>query len=139
MSKQRRSPSAAIQTSAEASSKTAFELQFTQDAAVEIKALDGSVRNQLRKALEKKLAVDPGGYGFPLRGVLAGYWKHRFGNHRVIYWINSERHLVVICAVGVRKEGDASDIYRQFERSARTGRLAKQLATVLSNLLPLKS
>lgn len=115
-----------------------FELRYTGDAAADIKALDGSVRNQLRKVLEKKLALDPEGYGLPLRGSLAGYWKHQFGNHRVIYRIYPEHRVVVVCAVGVRKQGDAEDIYRQLESVARTGRLAEQLASVLSNLLPSK-
>jgi len=116
----------------------AFELRYTPDAAADIKGLDGSVRNQLRKVLEKKLAVDPEGYGLPLRGSLAGYFKHQFGNHRVVYRIYSEHHVVVVCAVGVRKQGDAEDIYRQLESLARTGRLAEHLAAVLRNLLPPK-
>jgi hypothetical protein len=40
--------------------------------------------------------------------------------------------------VGVRKQGDAEDIYRQLESMAKTGRLAGQLASVLKNLLPQK-
>jgi len=120
------------------SSKSLFELRYTSDAAQDIKALDASVRNQLRKVLEKKLAIDPEGYGLPLRGSLAGYWKHQFGNHRVVYRIYVQRHMVVVCSVGVRKQGDAEDIYRQLESVAKTGRLAEQLAAVLRNLLPSK-
>ena len=105
---------------------------------MDINYLDGSVRNQLRKALEKKLAIDPEGYGLPLRGALANYWKHEFGNHRVIYGIYSERKIVVVCAVGVRKQGDAEDIYRQLESVAKTGRLAEQLALALKTLAPKK-
>jgi mRNA-degrading endonuclease RelE of RelBE toxin-antitoxin system len=119
-------------------SKSPFELRYTSDAAQDIKALDGSVRNQLRKVLEKKLAADPEGYGLPLRGPLAGYWKHQFGNHRVVYRIYPQHHVVVVCSVGVRKQGDAEDIYRQLESVAKTGRLAEQLAAVLRNLLPSK-
>ena len=116
----------------------AFELRYTPDAAADIKRLDGSVRKQLRRVLEKKLAVDPEGYGLPLRGSLAGFWKHQFGNHRVVYRIYGEPRVVVVCAVGVRKQGDAEDIYRQLESVARAGRLAGQLAAVLKNLLPPK-
>jgi mRNA interferase RelE/StbE len=118
--------------------KPPFELRYTSGAATDVKGLDGSVRSQLRKVLEKKLAVDPEGYGLPLRGSLAGYWKHQFGNHRVIYRIYPQHHVVVICAVGVRKQGDAEDVYRQLETLTRTGRLAEQLASVLKNLLPSK-
>lgn len=118
--------------------KPSFELRYTEDAAADIRALDGSLRKQLRKVLEKKLAVEPEGYGLPLRGALAGYWKHQFGNHRVIYRIYPEHRVVVVCAVGVRKQGDAEDVYRQLESVARTGHLAERLASVLRNLLPPK-
>ncbi len=138
MSKGRKQPSPAVPVSEEVRSKTPFDLRYTPDAASDIKALDGSVRNQLRKVLEKKLTVDPEGYGLPLRGSLAGYWKHQFGNHRVVYRIYPQHHVVVVCSVGVRKQGDAEDIYRQLESVAKTGRLAEQLASVLRNLLPPK-
>jgi len=135
MSKGRKQPSPPAPRSEETRPKPPFELRYTSDAAADIRALDGSVRNQLRKVLEKKLAVEPEGYGLPLRGSLAGYWKHQFSNHRVIYRIYPERNVVVVCAVGVRKQGDAEDIYRQLESVAKTGRLAEQLASVLRNLL----
>lgn len=113
-----------------------FELRYTKDAATDIRALDGSVRQQLRRVLEKKLAVDPEGYGLPLRGPLANFWKHRFGNHRIVYRIYFEHRVIVICAIGVRKQGDAEDVYRQLETIIKTGRLAEQLAGVIKNLLP---
>lgn len=113
-----------------------FELRYTADAGADIRGLDGSVRKQLRKVLEKKLAVDPEAYGLPLRDPLTNYWKHEFGNHRVIYRIYAAHHMVVVCAVGVRKQGDVADVYRQLESVAQTGRLAEQLASVLKNLLP---
>jgi len=100
--------------------------------------LDGSVRKQLRKVLEKKLAVDPEGYGLPLRGLLAGYWKHEFATHRIIYRICHENRTVAGCAVGPGKQGDAKDIYRQLAAVVRTGRLAAQVASVLGNILPKK-
>ncbi len=135
MSKGGKQPSPSAPTPDETRSKAPFELRYTPDAASDIKSLDGSVRKQLRKVLEKKLAVDPEGYGLPLRSSLVGYWKHQFGNHRVVYRIYPEHHVVVVCAVGVRKQGDAEDIYRQLESVAQTGRIAEQLAFVLKNLL----
>jgi mRNA-degrading endonuclease RelE of RelBE toxin-antitoxin system len=136
MSKGRKQPSPSSPSAEEARPKPSFEFRYTSHAAADIKNLDGSVRNQLRKVLQKKLAIDPEGYGLPLRGSLASYWKHQFGNHRVVYRIYPEHHVVVVCAVGVRKQGDAQDIYRQLESVAQTGRLAEQLASVLKNLLP---
>ncbi|HEV2386923.1 MAG TPA: type II toxin-antitoxin system RelE/ParE family toxin [Candidatus Acidoferrales bacterium] len=138
MSKGPKRPPASVSSPQEARSKLLFGLKYTPDAAADIKPLDSSMRNQLRKVLEKKLAVDPEGCRLPLRGSLAGYWKHQFGNHRVVYRIDPEHHVVVVCAVGVRKQGDAEDIYRQLESVAKTGRFAEQLASVLKNLLPSK-
>ncbi len=128
--------SSAPPSAAETPSKPSFELRFTTDAAADIQALDGSVRKQLRKVLEKKLAANPEGYGLPLRGVLANYWKHEFGNHRIVYRIYLERRVVAVCAVGVRKQGDAEDIYRKLAAVAETGRLAEQIAAVLRKLVP---
>ncbi len=136
MNKRRKRSSFLASLPGVASSKLPYELRYAPDAAAEIGALDGSVRNQLRKVLEKKLAVDPESYGLALSGSLAGYWKHQFAQHRVIYRIYREHRVVVVCSVGVRKQGDAEDIYRQLESIAKTGRLADQLTTVLKNLLP---
>jgi len=138
MTKRQKRPSSPPSVVERARPKARFELRYTPDAAADIKGLDGSVRNQLRKVLEKKLAVDPEGHGLPLRGPLAGYWKHEFGNHRTIYRIYPQHHAVVECAVGVRKQGDVENIYRQLESVAKTGRLAEQLASVVKNLLPQK-
>ena len=138
MSKGRKRASPPTPSAHESYSKSPFELRYTLDAAAEIRSLDGSVRNQLRKVLEKKLAVDPEGYGLPLRGSLAGYWKHQFSNHRILYRIYSSDRLVVVCAVGARKQGDAEDIYRRLESIVKTGRLAEQLASVVRNLFPKK-
>jgi hypothetical protein len=44
--------------------------------------------------------------------------------------------VVAVCAVGVRKQGDAEDIYRKLAAVAETGRLAEQIAAVIKKLLP---
>jgi mRNA-degrading endonuclease RelE of RelBE toxin-antitoxin system len=115
---------------------TSFELRYTEDAAADVQKLDGSVKKQLRKVLEKKLAMDPEGYGLSLRAPLAGYWKHEFASHRIVYRIYRDHGIVAICAVGPRKHGDTEDIYNQLTAVAETGRLAGQLASVLKKMIP---
>jgi mRNA-degrading endonuclease RelE of RelBE toxin-antitoxin system len=117
---------------------SSFDLRYTPDAAAEIDQLDGSVKHQLKKVLLKKIAVNPEGYGLPLRSPLTNYWKHEFGDHRVIYRIYPERAIVAICAVGPRKAGDVEDVYKQLSKVAETGRLAGQVASVLSNIISKK-
>jgi len=136
MSKRRKDRGPALGPSESGAATPAFELRYTPDAATDIKNLDGSIRKQLRKVLEKKLATDPEGYGLPLRGALTNYWKHEFGNHRIVYRIYTAQRVVAVCAVGVRKHGDVEDIYRQLEAVAKTGRLAEQLAAVMKKLVP---
>lgn len=135
MSKRRRDREVAHDSSESGAATPRFELRYTADAAADIKGVDGSVRKQLRKVLEKKLAIDPEGYGLPLRGTLTNYWKHEFGNHRIVYRIYPAQRVVAVCAVGVRKQGDVEDIYRQLESVAKTGRLAEQLAAVVKKLV----
>ena len=133
--KQRKDRRVTLAASESGSATPVFELRYTPDAATDIKNLDGSIRKQLRKVLEKKLAIDPEAYGLPLRGALTNYWKHEFGNHRIVYRIYPAQRVVAVCAVGVRKHGDVEDIYRQLESVAKTGRLAEQLAAVIKKLV----
>ena len=100
MSKRRKDRRPAIAHSEPGIAIPAFELRYTSDAAADIKHLDGSIRKQLRKVLEKKLAIDPEGYGLPLRGALMNYWKHEFGNHRIVYRIYPAQRVVAVCASG---------------------------------------
>ena len=137
MSKGRKQPSSSSPAarSDEHQAASPFELRYTDDAAGDIQKLDGSLKNRLRKVLEKKLAVNPEGYELPLRRPFAGYWKHEFADHRVIYRIYPDPPTVVVCAVGPRKAGDAEDIYKQLTAVANTGRLAEQMAAVLNKFL----
>ena len=116
-----------------------YEIRFTEDAGAETRKLDGSVRQRFRKALEKKIAIKPDEYGTPLRAPFEGYWKHEFASHRVVYRIYQERRLVVVCAVGPRKEGDVADIYRKLEAAEKLGKLAQQAREALERYLPRKS
>ena len=115
-----------------------YSIAFTGDAFGDVRTLDGSIRNKLKKVLTKKLAMDPQGYGLPLRSPLNLYWKHEFAAHRVIYRIYEERQLVVVCAIGPRKQGDVADVYNQFQALAQTGKVAQQIADVLDSLAPAK-
>jgi mRNA-degrading endonuclease RelE of RelBE toxin-antitoxin system len=132
------SPASAAARSEKPQAAGPFGLGYTEDAAADIKKLDGSVKQHLRKVLEKKLAIDPEGYGLPLRAPLAGYWKHEFATHRIVYRIYKVQRLIAVCAVGPRKQGDAEDIYKQLSAVAETGRLAGQVAAALKKLLPEK-
>ncbi|MHB8653417.1 MAG: type II toxin-antitoxin system RelE family toxin [Terriglobia bacterium] len=111
-----------------------YEVKFTDDAMTDVQSLDGSIKKRLRKVLDEKIAFEPEQFGTPLRASLSGYWKHEFASHRVIYRIYPERKLVVVCAVGARKGLHKTDVYRQIEFVAKTGRLAEQILAVIKSL-----
>jgi mRNA-degrading endonuclease RelE of RelBE toxin-antitoxin system len=136
MSKKSKTPTAGRAGTPQAASS--FALRYTPDAAAEIDQLDGSVKHQFKKVLLKKIAVNPEGYGLPLRSPLTNFWKHEFGDHRVIYRIYPEHGVVAVCAVRPRKSGDAEDVYKQLCKVAESGRLAGQVASVLSNIISKK-
>ena len=111
-----------------------YRILLTSDAKADVASLDGSIKKQLRKVLEKKLAVAPTEYGEALRGILTGYWSHHFATHRVIYRIYDDKRLVVVCAVGLRQGVHKSDVYQRIETVAKTGRVAEQIREVLQRL-----
>ena len=113
----------------------AFEIKFTLDGLKDVQSLDGSIKRKLKNTLNKKLASDPLGYGTPLRATLVNYYKHEFATHRIIYRVYAARNLVVICAVGPRKNSDVQDVYDQFSKIVGSGRVAAQIQVVLQNIL----
>jgi mRNA-degrading endonuclease RelE of RelBE toxin-antitoxin system len=113
-----------------------YSIAFTEGAFQDVRALDASIKSKLKKVLTKKLAGDPQGYGLPLRAPLSQFWKHEFATHRMIYRIYEDERLVVICAVGPRRQRDAADVYRQFQALAQAGKMAQQIAEVLGILAP---
>ena len=70
-----------------------FHPEVKDDAAVLSKAM----RERIKNAIETRLTTDPSRYGKPLRGTLAGYWKLRVGDWRVVYAIRNNE--VVVFAI----------------------------------------
>ena len=67
-----------------------FHPAVKDDAAVIAKA----VRERIRSAIATRLTTEPALYGKPLRGTLAGYWKLRVGDWRVVYAIRDNEVIV---------------------------------------------
>jgi len=70
-----------------------FHPEVKDDAA----ALSKTMRERIKNAIETRLTTDPSRYGKPLRGTLAGYWKLRVGDWRVVYAIRNNE--VVVFAI----------------------------------------
>jgi len=70
-----------------------FHPAVKDDAA----AIAKDVRERIRSAIDSRLTTEPTLYGKPLRGTLAGYWKLRVGDWRVVYSIRGSE--VIIFAI----------------------------------------
>ena len=65
--------------------------------------LSHEIREVIRKAIEKKLTVNPVAFGKPLKYSLKGYRRLRVGDYRVIYKIDEDKVIVIIVEIDHRK------------------------------------
>lgn len=84
--------------------KTKYVIEYDPDIEQKLLNLTKSVREIIRKAIEKKLTVDPITFGKPLRFSLKGYRRLRVGDYRVIYKIIEDKVLVIIIDIDHRKD-----------------------------------
>ncbi|MBT4791508.1 MAG: type II toxin-antitoxin system RelE/ParE family toxin [Halobacteriovoraceae bacterium] len=70
----------------------------------QIPKLSLPVRNRIKKAIEKKLAIDPIAFGKPLRYSLKGLRRIRVDDYRIIYKVDEEEFKLVIVKIAHRKE-----------------------------------
>jgi mRNA interferase RelE/StbE len=81
---------------------------------------DRRIQAQIRNRIDG-LARDPERQGKALKGELAGLRSLRAvgQRYRIIYRVDRGRVLVMVVAVGLRKEGDRGDIYRLTQKLVR--------------------
>ncbi len=73
-----------------------------------------AIREIIRKAIEKKLTVDPITFGKPLKYSLNGYRRLRVGDYRVIYKVDEDKVIVIIVDIDHRKDVYDSIIMQEF-------------------------
>ena len=104
----------------------AWRIVLTVTAREQLAAItDRRVRQAIARRIDR-LAHDPERQGKPLLGDLAGYHSTRAAGqrYRIIYQIATDAVIVYILALGIRREGDRSDIYTLARRLFRQGLLA---------------
>lgn len=84
--------------------KIRYLIEYDINIEEKLRKLPKSVKEMIRKAIEKKLMVDPITFGKPLRYSLKGYRRLRVGDYRVIYKIVEDKILVIIIDLDHRKE-----------------------------------
>ena len=90
-----------------------WKIVLTASAQAALEAVrDRRIREKISDKIDG-LAEEPDQQGKPLMGELSGYRSLRAvgQRHRIIYRIENDRVLVVIVALGLRKEGSRRDVY----------------------------
>ena len=95
---------------ARAASRPRYQLEFLESALAEWKSLDGSVRQVLKKLLEKRLE-SPRVPGAELHGELADCYKIKLRKqgYRLVYQVRDETLVVLVIAVNRR---DKDKVYQ---------------------------
>lgn len=70
----------------------------------QIPKLSLPVKRRIKKAIEKKLAINPISFGKPLRHSLKGLRRLRVDDYRVIYKVDENHLKVIVVKIAHRKE-----------------------------------
>ncbi len=62
------------------------------------------VKNRIKKAIEKKLTIDPIAFGKPLQYSLKGLRRLRVGDYRVVYKVDASEKRVIVLKIAHRKD-----------------------------------
>ena len=86
-----------------------YEVVYTLQAVKELKKLDKQTRTFILAWIEKNLVgcSDPRLHGKGLTANRSGQWRYRIGDYRLLAEIDDEKIVILIIAVGHRK-----DIYK---------------------------
>lgn len=104
-----------------------YKIKLTKITAENLQKIDKKTLKQILNKIES-LKTEPDLIGKPLKGPLKEYRSVRAAGqrYRIIYKIINEEVIVIIIAVGIRKEGDKKDIYELMKKYIKTGLLNRE-------------
>lgn len=81
-------------------------VEFDHTAAKELRKLDRQAQQEILYYLRKRIATDedPRRFGKPLARDMAGLWRYRVRDYRMICHIADKRLIVLVLRVGHRKD-----------------------------------
>ena len=79
--------------------------RFDERALKELKKLDRQAQKNILAYLDERVAgkEDPRRFGKALHANLAGLWRYRVGDYRIICQIRDNQLLILVVSVGNRK------------------------------------
>jgi len=80
--------------------------RFDERALKELKKIEPQAQRDIIAYLDERIATDsdPRRFGKSLRANLTGLWRYRVGHYRIICQIKDNVMLVLVVAVGHRKD-----------------------------------
>ena len=102
-----------------------WQIKLTLPALKQLAAIkDTRVKESISRRINA-LEIDPERQGKPLSDELTGYRSIRAlgQRYRILYKLEAEQVIVVVVALGMRKQGDKKDVYELAKKLARLGLL----------------
>ncbi len=83
-----------------------WTVEISDIAERQLRKLDRPVQKRILDWLEDRIegCKNPRHFGESLKGDYAGFWRYRVGNYRVLCDIQDEKVLVLVLAIGHRRE-----------------------------------
>ena len=81
-----------------------YEIKYSDKAKKELLKLDKSVALRIHKFLIERVAQNPKNIGGFLQGNLAGFWRYRVGDFRIITEIENDILTVLVLKIAHRKD-----------------------------------
>jgi mRNA interferase RelE/StbE len=83
-----------------------WRVEFDDRARRELRKLDAKIQQTILRYLRERIAVaaDPRRFGKPLRRNLAGLWRYRVEDYRLICRIEDDFIVVVVLQIGHRRD-----------------------------------
>ena len=82
----------------------AWKIEWDVRAKKELMSLDAGVQRKILAYLRKRATENPRSFGKQLSGNKVGLWRYRIEDFRVICRLQDDKLLVLVVAVGHRKE-----------------------------------
>ena len=83
-----------------------WQVEFLPEASRDLKKLGRDAQAAILTYLRQRIATsdNPRRFGHALTGDKKGFWRYRVGDYRIVAAIEDNRFVVVVVAVGHRRE-----------------------------------
>lgn len=84
----------------------AWTVKISDVAERQLRKLDRPVQQRILDWLEDRIegCKNPRHFGEPLKGDLAGFWRYRVGDYRILCGIRNREVVVLVLTVGHRRQ-----------------------------------